>query len=152
MGKNYSLVGSVAGPNSATLPVATIIGSAVSRPEIYDILVGSSSTPADHSGRFNITRCSTTGTPGSSPTPSSIDPADPATGVCTAGLAIFTSTPPTLGVVLLQWGALQKGTFRFAAAPDKYLKGAYTASNGLAFMNPTDDAAFTLDFTVQFHE
>lgn len=152
MGKNYSLAGSVTTPNSSTLPIATLIGTTGSRPEVYDVLAGSSSAPADHSGRFNITRCSSVGTPGTSPTPAPIDPSDPGTPITTAGLAVFSSTPPTLGTVLLQWGQLQKGTFRFAAAPGKELKGPYTANNGLAFMNPAVDSTFTYDFTIQFHE
>lgn len=151
MGKNYSLAKNVALPNSSSLPIATLIGSASVRPELYDILMGCSDPADSHEGRFSIIRCSTTGTPGSSPSPVTLDPGDPATSQCTAGLAIFT-VGPTPGVVLLQWGAKQDEPFRFATAPNKEFKGAYVANNGLAFMNPTVDTAYTLDFTLQFHE
>ncbi len=40
-GRRYGVTFSVTSPNSATLPVATIIGAATVRPKIYDILMGS---------------------------------------------------------------------------------------------------------------
>ncbi len=150
MARSYSLPGSVATPNSATLPAASLISAANIRPKIYDILVGSTGAPADNAGRFSIQRCSTPGTPGSSPTPSPIDPGDPAS-IATAGLAVFT-VGPTLGVTLLQWGQNQRATFRWVAAPGKELVAPAVASNGLALMNPAVNAAFTMEFSIEFEE
>lgn len=151
MSRSYSFANSVTSPNSATLPIGTIIGAATIRPKIYDILMGSSSAPADHSGRFNVTRVSTTGTPGTSPTPAPIDPADPA-ALSSNGLAIFTSTPPTLGTVLLQWALNQKNTMRWIAREGKELVAPATASNGFALMNPVVDSTFFVDFTIEYEE
>ncbi len=151
MSRSYSFANSVTSPNSATLPICTIISAITIRPKLYDVVMGSSSAPADHSGRFNITRCSTTGTPGSSPTPAPIDPADPA-ALTTNGLAVFTSTPPTLGNVMLQWALNQKNTMRWQAREGKEIVAPATASNGLAFMNPVVDSTFLVDFTLEYEE
>src|SRR5690348_2272974 len=111
MSRSYSLCGSVTTPNSATLPIATILATAAVRPKIYDIILGASSAAADSTGRFLVQRCSTGGTPGTNPTPSPLDPADPAS-LTTAGLAVF-SVGPTLGASMLGWGLNQRATFRW---------------------------------------
>lgn len=150
MARSYALPFSVTTPNSASLPVASIIGATTVRPKLYDMVLGSSSTPADNSGRLNITRCSTAGTPGSSPTPSPLDPGDPAC-TATAGLAIF-SVGPTLGNVLLQFAMNQRATFRWVAAPAKELIVPATANNGLCLVNPVVNSTFTLDGVLEFEE
>lgn len=150
IGRRYGVAFSVTSPNSATLPIATVIGAATVRSKIYEIELGSSSVPADNSGRFNVTRCSTTGTPGSSPTPAPLDSADPAS-LSSAGLAVF-SVGPTLGTVLIQWAQNQRATYRWIAAPDSELTAPATASNGFAFMNPTVNSTFLVDGVILFAE
>lgn len=151
MSRSYAVSGGLTTPNSATLPILNILSPGSVRPRIYEIFLGSSSAPANHSGKFNVTRCSTAGTPASNPTPAPIDPGDPA-ALCTVGLATFSSTPPTLGPVLLQWSMNQQATIRWQAREGKELVGPATSNNGMAFMNPTVDSTFTTDFTIAFEE
>lgn len=152
MARSYAFTFSVTTPNSATLPAGTIISTAAVRPKLFDILLGSSTSPsADNNGRFNISRCSTTGTPGSSPTPAPLDPGDPA-ATSTLGLAVFTSTAPVIGTTLLQWAQNQRGTWRWVAAPSKELIAPATASNGLMLMNPTVSSAFLMDGSLEYEE
>ena len=153
MARSYSLdtTGTVAA--SATLPFLTLIGTAAVRPKLFDIIVGSSATPADNACKFQIQRCTTAGTPGSSLTPTPEDPGDPAC-VSTSGLLTFSVGPTlTAGAMLLQWSQNQRATFRWVAAPGKELDIPATASNGLALMTPTvAGTAVIYDVHVAFEE
>lgn len=150
MSRSYSICSSVTTPSSGTLPVANVLATAAVRPKICELLMGGSGTPGDNGIQMTVRRCSSAGTPGSSPTPAPLDPADPAAS-SSAGLAVF-SVGPTLGTTLLQWGQNHRATFRFSAAPGRELKAPATANNGLALMNPSAASTFALDFTIVFEE
>ena len=153
MARSYSLdtTGTVAA--SATLPFLNLISTAAIRPKVFDLIVGSSATPADNACKFQIQRCTSVGTPGSTPVPTPDDPADPAC-LTTAGLLTFTGGPTlTAGAMLLQWSQNQRATFRWVAAPGKELVMPATASNGLALMTPTvAGTAVVYDVHVAFEE
>ena len=148
-GRNYALA--TVAPTlaqSATLPICNIIGTAAVRSMIYEFEFGSYGTPADNAAYIQIQRCTTAGTPASSPTLYPLDPNDPA-AVSTAGIATFTGGPTlTASTFLYSFGINQRATFRWIAAPGSELKIPATASNGLAFMPQAVSAGWTPSFTV----
>lgn len=150
MARSYAVCGSATTQNSATVPQAQIVATSAVRPKIYDLIVGSSSTPADNVGQFKVQRNSTASTGGTAITPAPIDPGDPAS--LSAAMMAPSMTAPTLGTVLLQWAQNQRATFRWVAAPGKELVAPATASNGLTLMNPTRNADWTVDVSIEFEE
>ena len=151
MARSYSVFADgIAAQNSTTVPQAQIVGTAAVRPKIYDLMIGSASTPGDQAASWQIKRSSTASTGGTAVTPSPIDPGDPAS-TSTAMVAPSMSAP-TLGVVLLQFALNQRATFRWVAAPTKELVGPATASNGLTFLNTVLTSAFNVSFTIEFEE
>src|SRR5262245_22030958 len=95
MARKYAISGNCINTASATLPLGNVIGTTAVRTMIYDILIGSSATPADNAAKYNLQRSTTTGTwagaGGAALTPQAIDPGDPSAvttanqGVCSAG-------------------------------------------------------------------
>lgn len=151
MARSYSVFADgIAAQSSATVPQAQIVATTAVRPKIYDLTLGSASTPADQAAAWVIKRSTTASTGGTAVTPSPIDPGDPAS-TSTAMVAPSMSAP-TLGVALLAWAQNQRATFRWVAAPGKELVGPATANNGLTLMNTTLTSAFNVSFTIEFEE
>jgi len=151
MARSYSVFAdNIAAQNSATVPQAQIVSTAAVRPCIYDLMLGSPSTPADQAASWVIKRSTTASTGGTAITPSPIDPGDPVS-TSTAMVAPSMSAP-TLGVVLLQWAQNLRATYRWVAAPGKELKAPATANNGLTLLNGVLTAAFNVSFTIEFEE
>jgi hypothetical protein len=151
MAKSYTVWGAnLAAQNSATVPQAQIVATSAVRPRIYDLVMGSPSTPGDQAASFAVRRSSTASTGGTAITPSPIDPGDPAS--TTTAMVAPSMSAPTLGVQLLQWSQNQRATFRWVAAPGKELVAPATANNGLTLMNPVLTGAFNVDFTIEFEE
>jgi hypothetical protein len=152
MARSYSIVGAVTTPNSATLPICNLLSTTAIRPKIYDLIVSSSSTPADNVGQFKLQRCTSAGTPGSSLSTFPADFGDPAS-TATAGLATFSGGPTlTANAFTLQWSQNQRATFRWVAAPAKEIVMPATANYGIAFMNTSRNSDFTVDFTIMWEE
>ena len=151
MARSYSVFGdNLAAQNSATVPQAQIVATAAVRPKIYDLMLGSPSTPADQAASWVIKRTTTASTGGTAVTPSPIDPGDPAS---TATAMVSPSmSAPTLGVILLAWAQNLRATFRWVAAPSKELTAPATANNGLTLLNTVLSGAFNITFTVEFEE
>jgi len=151
MARSYSVsAGGIAAQNSATVPQAQIVGAATIRPKIYDLVIGSSSTPADQAAQMKLARSSTASTGGTAVTPSPIDPGDPAS--LASAMVAPSMSAPTLGVTLLQWAQNQRATFRWVAAPGKELVIPATANNGITLLNPVLTGAFNLDFSIEYEE
>lgn len=125
---------------SATLSVGALTAAA-SNPrkfELYDFVFGSAeAAPADGNSLWQIQRCTTAGTAGSSVTPTAIDPGDTVAATTVCGQAHSADPTLTAGAILLSVGLNQRATFRWVPAPGKELIGPATASNGLAFRTPT---------------
>lgn len=151
MARSYSVFAdNIAAQSSATVPQAQIVSTAAVRPKLYDLMVGSPSTPADNAASFVIKRSSTASTGGTAVTPSPLDPGDPAS--LTTAMVAPSMSAPTLGVALLQWAQNQRATYRWVAAPNKELIAPATASNGLTLLNTVLSGAFNLSFTIEFEE
>lgn len=152
MARTYALDVTGTAVASPTLPFLSLISTAAVRPRIFDVICGSVSTPADNACKFQVQRCTTAGTPGTSPVPSPLDPADPAC-LTTAGLLTFTGGPTlTASLFLLQWSQNQRATFRWVAAPTKELVLPATAANGVSFVTPTISGSAAYDVHVAFEE
>src|SRR5690348_11437795 len=96
LGRKYAVSGSLTAPNSTTAPIAELVGSTTIRPLVYDIVVGSSATPADNAARFQIQRATTTGSGATTTlTPQALDGGDPA-ATAVAYQGTWTTTQPTL--------------------------------------------------------
>lgn len=138
MGRKYAINGSLTAPNSTTAPIAVLTSTTAIRPMVYDIVVGSTATPADNAAKFQIQRATTAGTGATTTiTPQALDPGDPA-ATATANQGAYTTTNPTLtaSAFLLQWSQNQRATFRWVAAPTSELVIPATSANGVALVNP----------------
>jgi len=137
MGRNYASVLASSTAQSSTLLIAAL-GMAASpavRPSIYDIVIGSDSTPADNATTYAFQRFTTSGT-GTAVTPQALDPADPA---ATALAQQAQSVGGTLsGPFLMDIALNQRATVRWVAAPGSELRIPATSGSGIgcaAFVN-----------------
>lgn len=152
MARSYAVVGNATNTASSTLPLITLISTTAIRPKVFSFDLGSDATPADHAAKYAIQRCTTTGTPGSSLTPSPLDPADPA-ATTTSGLAVFSVGPTLTSNVFLWQNALnQRASYHWQAAPTKEIVLPATSSNGIALMSLIVDSAFNADLCFVFEE
>lgn len=153
MARSYAVTfDAIAAQSSATVPQAQIVSAATVRPKIYDLVIGSPSTPADQAASWTLRRSTTASTGGTAITPSAIDPADPAS-LSSAMIAPSMSAPTlTSGLILLAWALNQRATFRWVAAPGKELVMPATAANGIAMMNPVLTGAFNVSGCIEFEE
>ncbi|MCI0403569.1 MAG: hypothetical protein L0212_08610 [Acidobacteria bacterium] len=128
MAKRYAVQGSqnVASPTDSVLGVT---GTTAVRPEIYDLIFGSSATPADNALNWLVQRYTVVGA-GTTVTPQSLDPNEVAATF--TSLSDHTTEPTyTAGAILLNISANQRSTQRWVAAPNGALKIPATANNGL---------------------
>ena len=138
---------------STTLSVGNITANATTprRFKIYDLVFGSAeATPADGATLWQLQRCTTTGTVGSSVTPQPLDPADAAASAA-AGQAHTTDPTLTANAIPLSIGLNQRATFRWVAQPGGELVAPATANNGFAIRTPSA-ATVTCSATTHFEE
>jgi hypothetical protein len=153
MARSYSVFGdNLAAQNSATVPQAQIVATAAVRVKLYDLMLGSPSTPADQAASWVIKRSSSASTSGTAVTPSPIDIGDPASSA--TAMVAPSMTAPTLSVVLLQWAQNLRATYRWVAAPGKEFttSASTTTTGGLTLLNPVLTGAFNISFTLEFEE
>jgi hypothetical protein len=125
---------------SASLSVGALTAAASNprRFKLYDFVFGSAeAAPADGNSLWQIQRCTTAGTAGSSVTPIAVDPGDSVAATTVCGQAHSADPTLTANAILLSIGLNQRATFRWVPAPGKELLVPATASNGLAFRTPT---------------
>jgi len=154
MARSYAVSGSGTNTASSTLPLITLIGATSVRAKLFAFDLSSEATPADNSVKFGFQRCTTTGTPGSSPTPFALDPGDTMAAQSTCGLATF-SVGPTLTANAFLWLATinLRATYHWQCAPTKEMIIPGTASNGLALMPlVVTGSAYLSDVTLHFEE
>lgn len=134
---------------SASLSVGVVTAAAASprRAAIYDLMLGSEAAPADNPFLWQLQRCTTAGTAGSSVTPNALDTADPAS-TTVVGQAHTVDPTLTANAIPLTIPLNQRATFRWVAAPGGELIIPATASNGFAIRTPT---ASTVSITCTAH-
>jgi hypothetical protein len=153
MARSYSVVfDNIAAQNSTTVPQAQLVATAAVRPKLYDLMLGSPSTPSDQAASWVLRRSTTASTGGTAVTPAPIDPGDPVS-ITTAMIAPSMSAPTlTAGATLLQWAQNLRATFRWVAAPGKEIVAPATAANGLTLLNSVLTGAFNVSGVLEFEE
>lgn len=151
LGRDYSIAFNATNTQSTTLPLGGLTGAATCRPKIYDVLIGSSGSPADNAAEYLFQRMTTAGT-STGFTPVALDPADPAS-LSSAGFT-YTSAGPTLtaNAYLLEIGMNQRQFVRWIAAPGGELVIPATASNGIALLAAAVSSTWTAQVTIHFAE
>lgn len=150
MGRNYSVVGTIAAVASTFKTTATIIAAATVRPKIYDMVMGTSGAPADNSLVWLLQRFTAAGTT-TAVTPEPLDPSEPAS-ITTAGSNATVEPTYTAGKNLLQIPLHQKASYRHSANEGKEFVLPATAANGAGLQ--VKSAAYTgvADTTIWFGE
>jgi hypothetical protein len=128
MARNYTISGARA-VGSPTKTLLTLIGGTTIRPLVYDIIVGSTATPADNALEFILQRCTAAGT-STSVTPTANDSADPA-AIATAGVNHTVEPTYTSGAILVDIAMNQRATQRWVPSPGREIKLPATAANGV---------------------
>jgi hypothetical protein len=154
MAKYVSTFQATSWTNAKTVGTIRADGTTARRQKWYDIIFGTSSTPADAAISWTVTRVSAAGagTAGGTVTPAVLDPADAAALADTH--EAFSAEPTTYdSEPLLRVSLNQRATFRWVAAPGSELVTAATVSIGAGIRMPvistgTPDA----DATVYFEE
>ena len=143
----------VSGPSeSSTGPKTSvaIIGSTAVRPIVYDIMAGSSTTPADQTWQFVAARFTASGTGASAPTPELLDSGDVA-AVCTTKIT-HSAEPTYAAVFLIDFSLHQKATFRWVASPGGEIIGSAAADDGIGVKNHLASAALVARVTAHWAE
>ncbi len=149
MGRRYSIDGAQA-VASATDSVLGLTSATTIRPAIYDIIFGSSATPADNALNWLLQRYTAAGT-ATSVTPQPLDPDDPA--ALASGGENHTAEPTyTSNAILLNISANQRSTQRFVSAPGGELKCPATAANGLGLQPVHSSFTGSVESTIHHEE
>ena len=150
MARRYSVTAPTeagAGPKTAI----NIIGSTTVRPQLYDVIAGISTTPADQTFQFVVARTTAVGTTAASaPTPAKLDDGDVA-AVCTVGWT-HSAEPTYASVFLLDVQLNVRATFRWVASPGGELFGTASANNGIGIKNHLASASSTMRATAHWCE
>lgn len=125
------------------------IGTNARRFKVYDVVVGSSATPADNAAEYSIYRA-TGGTPaGTSVTEQALDGADVASEM--VALSALT-TEPTGKISIVNFPVNMRATFRWVAAPGSEIVVPSTANAGAGVEKLVTSASFAFDTVVLWEE
>ena len=129
---NYSVDATVAS-GAASTTVLGLDGTTTTRGRLYDLILGSSATPADNAADFQIRRFSTNNGTGTAVTPIALDPADSAAEI--DATQTYTVAPSlTANAEVLRWSQNQRATFRWVAAPGGEIVIPATSDSGVALI------------------
>lgn len=150
LGRDYSVAFNATNTQSTTAPLGGITGAATVRPKIYDVLIGSSGSPADNAAEYLFQRMTTAGT-STAFTPVALDSADPAS-LSSSGFTYTVGPTLTANAYLLMLGMNQRQFVRWIAAPGAELVVPATAANGIALLAAAVSATWTAQVTIHFAE
>src|SRR4051812_12392805 len=111
--RRYSATGNCT--NTAAKTVINLTSAATIRPALYEFTLASDATPADQAASYYLQRHTAAGT-STAFTPIAGDPSDPAS-LATSGYNHTVEPTLTASSFLYQFGANQRATFRWVAAP-----------------------------------
>jgi hypothetical protein len=130
MSRRYACTGAsvlAASPGKTALNVFQTSNTV--RGRLYDVIFGSSGTPADSAFTWRLSKSTAVGTEGTGVVPIALDSGDPA--ALYDGAQAHSAEPTyTAATELLEIPLNQRATFRWVAAPDGEFIGPATASNG----------------------
>lgn len=139
---------------SATLSVGALT-AATSNPRRATIIAfgcGHSGAPTDVSFLWQIQRCTSAGTAGSSVTPQALNPADTIAATMVGGQAHSSDPALTANAILLDKPLHCRASYEVELSPRRVLITPATASNGLAFRTPTIGSAIAVSCFVHYDE
>lgn len=150
--ERYAAVGAAAaGINKTLIDIFNATATPTRRASIYDVMIGSGSTPADHATKFNFGQLTTLGTEGSGYTPVPLDPnglaSESDAGVAHSAEPTYTGSKTKLAISLNQ-----RATFRWVAAPGSELVCAATQNNGMGLYSVASTGTPTCEATILFAE
>lgn len=139
-------------PVGATLPIINITGSASVRINLYDILIGSDSTPSDVQTDFEVGLTTTVGTGGTALTENKLDPLTvAATGAAIGGT--FSGAPTyTANSARLKFGLHQRATFRWVATPGREIRSVAAANEGIELLSVNSGGTPNANVTMHWFE
>src|SRR5262245_28658915 len=149
MARNYSISGAraVASPTKTLL---TLVGGTTIRPQLFDLVIGSTATPADNALEFILQRFTAGGT-GTAVTPEPLDPADPA-AIATAAVNHTVEPTYTSGKILMDIAMNQRATQRWVPAPGREIKVPATSANGLGLQPVHSSFTGSVTGTIHFED
>lgn len=149
LGRQYAIKwqNAVASPSKTA---AILTSTTAIRPEIYELLLGSSATPADNALLWTMQRSTAAGT-STAYTPVALDPGDPA---CTATAGVTCTVEPTYtaNAFLFNHALNQRASFRWISDPQGPLKLPATANNGAGLFVTHSSFTGNCDGTLYFRE
>jgi hypothetical protein len=149
MGRRYAIDGAQA----VASPTDTVLGltsASTIRPAVYDIIFGSSATPADNALNWLLQRYTAAGT-ATAVTPQALDSADPA-ALASAGEDHTAEPTFTANAVLLNVSANQRSTQRWVAAPGGEILLPATAANGVGLQPVHSSFTGSVEATIHYEE
>lgn len=154
---NYAVTNSNAGTQqSLSSSYKSLIGvnaasaTALRRIKVYDLLFGTTGTPADNYVTWDVSRMTAAGT-GTSTTPTILDPADSA--ALTVATSNYTVEPTvTAASSLLNVGVNQRASYRWVAAPGSELVAPATNLAGFVVRALSGGYTGTASASMMFQE
>ena len=144
---------SVDGQRAVASPTKTLLGITATtaiRPNVFDMYLGSSATPADNALLWYIQRSTAAGT-STAVTPQALDPADPA-ATATAGQNHTVEPTYTASAILFHLALNQRATVRAALDPSAPIVAPATANNGLGLYPVHSSFTSNVDATLYYAE
>jgi len=131
---------SATGTATTTTDILSIITAAASprRFNIYDLMFGSSASPADNAFLWTVNRRTGAATAGSAVTGQTLDASDTIASTL-VGNSLPTSNGAGAGIIL-SVPLNQRATFRWVAAPGSEIVASNATSNGWGIATPTSSA------------
>lgn len=148
MARQYSSDG--AQNAAASTSILGLTSAATIRPHIFEIVFGSSATPADQAFNMQANRYTAAGT-ATAVTPQALDPANPAS-LASAGEDHTAEPTYTAGAVMLSFSINQQATFRWSVPPTEGIVLPATAANGIGLRFVTVSGGTALSEATFHHE
>lgn len=150
--------GSTAGAGTQQATAATYVGSVIGmtsssatlrRGKVYNVIVGTNGTPADNFMEWDISRVTTNSTA----TVVAAPPLDAADGAAVTNVTVNSSTHGTIAVPnIWYFGANQRASYNWVAAPGSELVWPATSSNGFQLRQRSGGYTSTVGCTIFFEE
>jgi len=149
LGRRYSIWGQRACAATAPQTIIGVTATTAVRPFWYDIIIGSSATPADNAILWEAQRYTAAGTGGSTTSPTALDPGDPTNPTSTSVQNNSTDPTYTSNTILFYVALNQRATHRWIADPNGPMITPATANNGIGMW--ATNASFTGNINMTLH-
>lgn len=147
----YAGIGSAAAGTDKT--ILALISATTCRPKLYQMILGSITSPADVQTKLHLERFTALGTEGSGFAPLKLDPGAP-TADSDYGVGTYDPDEPTYtaSAILMAVTIHQRATWQWNAYPGRELIAPATANNGIGLQSQSSGDAPTIDATMYHME